>query len=62
MNDRAKVASAEYATIHNGKSYPLHGNHPRDERSKSLSLQEAQKERQEWIALDVAEVLQILWN
>jgi hypothetical protein len=82
MNDRAKVASAEYETIHMGKSYPCTGTilatgddfllrerilvsvdrEAFDERSKPLTLREAQKVLQEWIALDIAEVLQIPWD
>jgi hypothetical protein len=82
MNNRAKVASAEYETIHMGQSYPCSGTilatdgayllrerikvgtdrDVYDERSKPLSLQEARRVLQEWIALDIAEVLQIPWD
>ena len=86
MSNGGKVASAEYETFHNGKSYLCKGSivateegyllreriqvgvdhgpgrEAYDERSRALSPVEAKKVLQEWMNLDIAEILQIPWD
>jgi hypothetical protein len=79
MSGEAKVAWAEYDTLHNGASHPCTGTilmvgenfllreriqvgGAVEEKSRALSAAEAQSVLNDWIALDIAEVVQIPWD
>jgi hypothetical protein len=79
MSGEAKVAWAEYDTLHSGESRPCTGTivmmgdsfllrerfqvgEVFEERSRVLSLAEAQGVLNDWIALEIAEVVQIPWD